>query len=210
MKKRSINIFSIYAKIIMLIIGCVLLFLLLNIVYIIPQSRSAIQNVTENNMQDIVTLSSQLVDELVEENGEENTDYEILKTRLDGKGLNGISSSYVYVVDGEGTFLYHKKEDKLGTTVFNDNVAAILKAIPTGNYEENGVFHYVDENGVTKYGSYQVISSTKWVAVIVANETEIMAEINNVRNASLMLSILLGFVLLGFSILAKLHKEWRP
>ena len=91
MKKKSINIFSIYAKIIMLIIGCVLLFLLLNIVYIIPQSRSAIQKVTENNMQDIVTLSSQLVDELVEENGEENTDYEILKTRLDGKGLNGIS-----------------------------------------------------------------------------------------------------------------------
>ena len=202
MKKRSINIYSIYAKIIMLIIGCVLLFLLLNVFYIIPQSRSAIQRVTEDNMQDIVTLSSQLVDDLVKENGEENTDYEVLKTRLDGKGLNGISSSYVYVVDGEGTFLYHKKEDKLGTTVFNDNVAAILKAIPTGNYEESGVFHYVDENGVTKYGAYQVISSTQWVAVIVANETEIMAEINTVRNASLLLSVLLGLILLGFSILA--------
>lgn len=202
MKKRSINIYSIYAKIIMLIIGCVVLFLLLNIFYIVPQSRSAIQKVTENNMQDIVTLSSQLVDDLVKENGEENTDYEVLKTRLEGKGLNGISSSYVYVVDGEGTFLYHKKEDKLGTTVFNDNVASILKAIPTGKYEESGVFHYVDENGVTKYGAYQVVSSTKWVAVIVANETEIMAEINTVRNASIMLSVVLGLVLLGFSILA--------
>ena len=87
MKKRSINIYSIYAKIIMLIIGCVVLFLLLNIFYIVPQSRSAIQKVTENNMQDIVTLSSQLVDDLVKENGEENTDYEVLKTRLEGKVL---------------------------------------------------------------------------------------------------------------------------
>ena len=202
MKKRSINIYSIYAKIIMLIIGCVLLFFLLNVVYIIPQSRNAIQKVTENNMQDIATLSSMLVDELVTDYGEEGTTYEVLKTRLEGKGLNGIDSSYLYVVDGEGTFLYHKKEDKVGTTIFNDNVAAILKAIPTGKYEENGVFHYVDENGVTKYGSYQVISSTKWVAVIVANENEVMADINTVRNASIMLSTVLGLVLLGFSIIA--------
>ena len=202
MKKKSINIYSIYAKIIMLIVGCVLLFFLLNIIYIIPQSRSAVQKVTENNMQDIATLSSQLVDNLVDEYGEENTDYSVLKPVLDGKGLNGIDSSYVYVVDGEGTFLYHKKEEKIGTTVYNDDVTAILKAIPTGNYEENGVFHYVDENGVTKYGSYQVISSTKWVTVIVANESEIMAEINQVRNASIMLSTVLGLILLGFSVLA--------
>lgn len=153
-------------------------------------------------MQDIATLSSMLVDELVTDYGEEGTTYEVLKTRLEGKGLNGIDSSYLYVVDGEGTFLYHKKEDKVGTTVFNDNVAAILKAIPTGKYEENGVFHYVDENGVTKYGSYQVISSTKWVAVIVANENEVMADINTVINASIMLSTVLGLVLLGFSIIA--------
>ena len=86
-------------------------------------------------MQDIATLSSMLVDELVTDYGEEGTTYEVLKTRLEGKGLNGIDSSYLYVVDGEGTFLYHKKEDKVGTTVFNDNVAAILKAIPTGKYE---------------------------------------------------------------------------
>ncbi|MCR5771863.1 MAG: methyl-accepting chemotaxis protein [Butyrivibrio sp.] len=202
MKKRKINIHSIYAKIIMLIVVCVLLFFLLNIVYIIPKAKSAVQNVTENNMRDIATLSSEIVDKLVEDYGEENTDYSVLKESLDGKGLNGIDSSYVYVVDGEGTFLYHKKEDKIGTTVFNDNVASILEAIPTGNYEENGIFHYVDENGTTKYGAYQVVSSTKWVTVIVANEDDIMAEINSVRNAGIILSSLLGIILLGFSIIA--------
>lgn len=200
--KRSINFRSIYAKVIMLIVICVLLFFLLNIAYIIPQSRNAVKKTTENNMQDIATLSSLVVDGLVTEYGEDNVGYDILKSVLAGQGLNGIDSSYVYVVDGDGTFLYHKKEEKVGTTVYNDNVTAILKAIPTGSYEESGVFHYDDENGTTKYGAYQVVSSTKWVVVIVADETDIMAEINDVRNASILMSTILGLILLGFSIVA--------
>lgn len=196
---------SINARIIMLVVICILLFIGLNAAYIIPQSKNAVQATTEKNMQDIAMFSGMLVEDMIEENGAENVNYDMLKTVLEGKGLAGIDSSYVYVVNEEGTFLYHKKEDKIGTTVFNEQINNLLTKIPTGSYNATGTFHYTDENGVKKYTSYQVIESVGWVAVIAANEDEVMTEINKVRNISLILSIIVAVLLTGAGVFAANH-----
>jgi methyl-accepting chemotaxis protein len=200
--KNQFNLHSIYVKILAIVLVSILAFSLLNVLFIIPKARDTIQKTSENNMQDIATLSSDLVEEEIETLGEKKVDYEVLKPILDGKGLNGISSSYLYVVDGKGIFKYHKKSDKVGTEIFNDDVKKILDEIPTGNYKANGVFHYTDENGVVKYAAYQVIKSTGWVTVIVGDENEVLAEINNVRNLGFIFSAVAAVLILLIGIFA--------
>lgn len=203
-KKRNetVNLHSIYVKILVLVLISVIAFFALNIAYIIPRAKSTIQKVNENNMQDLATLCSELVEEEILLKGADAVDYDALKPIFDGRGLNGIESSSIYVVDGDGIFLYHKKVEKVGTEVFNEDVKNVLKAIPTGNYQPNGIFHYVDENGVAKYSSYQVINSQGWVTVAVANESEIMAEINQIRNLGILLSCVVAALVIFVGVVA--------
>jgi methyl-accepting chemotaxis protein len=200
--KAGFNLHSIYVKILTLIIISVIAFFVLNIAYIIPRAKATIQKVNENNMQDLSTLCSEIVEQEIAAKGLEGVDYEVLKPIFEGRGLNGIDSSSIYVVDQDGIFLYHKKEDKIGTEVFNEDVKNILEQIPTGSYVPSGIIHYVDEKGVAKYSSYQVIESAGWVTVCVANESEIMAEINQIRNLGILLSCIVGVVVLIIGITA--------
>ena len=131
-KKEKVNLHSIYVKILLLVLISVIAFFALNIAYIIPRAKSTIKTVNENNMQDLATLCSEIVEQEIVIKGAENVDYETLKPIFDGRGLKGIESSSIYVVDGDGIFLYHKKEEKIGTEVFNDDVKGVLKQIPTG------------------------------------------------------------------------------
>ncbi len=201
-EKKGFSIHSIYAKILILVVISIVAFFILNIAFIIPEAKDTIQDVNEHNMQDIATLSAVIVDKEIDLQGAENVSYEDLKPLFDGKGLNGISSSYVYVVNAEGTFLYHKKPDKIDTLVANAQIKQLLKDIPTGNYEPYAIVKYKDENKVSKYSAYHVIESVGWVAVCVADEKDIMAEINAIRNIGILVSIVVAIIVLAIGIIA--------
>ena len=198
----SINIHSIYVKILSLVIISVIAFFILNIAFIIPRAKATIQTVNEHNMQDLATLCSEIVEQEIAANGIEGVNYDTLKPILEGRGLNGIESSYVYVVNEEGTFLYHKKPEKVDTKVTNAAINQLLTEIPSGKYVAADISHYKDENGVVKYSAYQVMDSTGWVTVCVADDTDIMAEINSIRNLGIIFSTVVGIVILVIGIIS--------
>ena len=201
-KKSGFNIHSIYVKILVLIIVSIIAFIVLNLAYIIPRAKKTIQTVNEHNMQDLATLCAEIVEQEINANGIEGVNYETLTPILEGRGLNGFDSSYIYVINEEGTFLYHKKPDKIDTKVTNAAINELLTQIPTGNYVSADISHYTDENGVVKYSAYQVIDSTGWVTVCVADDTEMMAEINEIRNLGLIVSLIVAAVILFVGIIA--------
>ena len=201
-KAGGINIHSIYVKILSLVVISIVVFCVLNIAFIIPRAKATIQSVNEHNMQDLATLCSEIVEQEIEANGVENVNYELLKPILDGRGLNGIESSYVYVINEEGTFIYHKKPDKIDTKVTNAVINELLTKIPSGNYDAADISRYKDENGVIKYSAYQVMKSTGWVTVCVADDKEIMAEINSIRNLGLIISLIVSIVVLLIGIIS--------
>ena len=201
--RTKFNIHSILVKILALVIISVVAFILLNMFYIVPQAKKTIQTVNEHNMQDLATLSAEIVELDVADKGEAAATYENLKPIFDGKGLNGIDSSYIYVINNEGTFLYHKKEDKIGTKVTNAAINELISKIQAGSsYEPAGISSYVDENGVKKYSAYKVIESNGWVCVCVADDKEIMAEINQIKTLGLLFSIIVGVVVLVIGVIS--------
>ncbi|MBP5324318.1 MAG: hypothetical protein J6Y86_02330, partial [Pseudobutyrivibrio sp.] len=199
-KRGRLSIHSIYVKILVLIVVSIIAFITLNLAYIIPSAKKTIQTVNEHNMQDLATLCAELVEQEIDANGVENVTYDVLKPIMEGRGLNGFESSYIYVINEEGTFIYHRKPDKLDTKVTNAVINELLTKIPTGNYVSADISHYTDENGVVKYSAYQVIDSTGWVTVCVADDTEMMAEINQIRNLGLIFSCIVGIIIfvIGF------------
>lgn len=194
-KKGRITIHSIYVKILLLIVVSIIAFIILNLAFIIPSAKKTIKTVNEHNMQDLATLCAELVEQEINANGVDGVTYEVLKPVLEGRGLNGFESSYIYVINEEGTFIYHRKPDKLDTKVANAAINELITQIPTGNYVSADISHYTDENGVVKYSAYQVIDSTGWVTVCVADDTEMMAEINQIRNLGLLFSCIVGVVI---------------
>lgn len=201
-KRGRLSIHSIYVKILVLIVVSIIAFIVLNLAYIIPSAKKTIKTVNEHNMQDLATLCAELVEQEIDANGVDGVTYEVLKPVLEGRGLNGFESSYIYVINEEGTFIYHRKPDKLDTKVTNAAINELLTQIPTGNYVSADISHYTDENGVVKYSAYQVIDSTGWVTVCVADDTEMMAEINQIRNLGLLLSCIVGVIIFVIGIIS--------
>ncbi|MBP5594043.1 MAG: hypothetical protein J6Y02_01585 [Pseudobutyrivibrio sp.] len=201
-KRGRLSIHSIYVKILVLIVVSIIAFIVLNLAYIIPSAKKTIKTVNEHNMQDLATLCAELVEQEIDANGVDGVTYEVLKPVLEGRGLNGFESSYIYVINEEGTFIYHRKPDKLDTKVTNAAINELLTKIPTGSYVSADISHYTDENGVVKYSAYQVIDSTGWVTVCVADDTEMMAEINQIRNLGLLLSCIVGVIIFVIGIIS--------
>ena len=201
-KRGRLTIHSIYVKILVLIVVSIIAFIVLNLAYIIPSAKKTIKTVNEHNMQDLATLCAELVEQEINANGVDGVTYEVLKPVLEGRGLNGFESSYIYVINEEGTFIYHRKPDKLDTKVANAAINELITQIPTGNYVSADISHYTDENGVVKYSAYQVIDSTGWVTVCVADDTEMMAEINQIRNLGLLFSCIVGVVIFIIGIVS--------
>ena len=201
-KRGRLSIHSIYVKILVLIVVSIIAFIVLNLAYIIPSAKKTIKTVNEHNMQDLATLCAELVEQEIDANGVDGVTYEVLKPVLEGRGLNGSESSYIYVINEEGTFIYHRKPDKLDTKVTNAAINELLTKIPTGSYVSADISHYTDENGVVKYSAYQVIDSTGWVTVCVADDTEMMAEINQIRNLGLLLSCIVGVIIFVIGIIS--------
>ncbi|MCR4956683.1 MAG: hypothetical protein K6A30_08360 [Lachnospiraceae bacterium] len=200
LRRKSISIYSIYTKILLIVLFGVIAFSVLNTAFIIPKAKTTVKTVNEHNLQDLATMGAEVLGQVVEKNSEDEITYDLLKPIYDGKGLQGIESSYLYVCNEKGEFLYHKKEDKIGTVVTNEKINKLLSQIPSGSYAANGIYHYDDENGVKKYCAYQVLDSKGWVVVSVADETELLGEINSIRTVGVIVSAIVGavFLLVGF------------
>ena len=196
-KEPQKNFFSsIGAKMLYLVLGCIVLLTCVTILYVIPQSRKSVTSAVENNMLDQAISSSKIVDINVESSGMSNVTSSVLRNVLGDVNINGIESSYIYVVDASGDFIYHKRDDKIGTKVTNNVINELLKNMKTGNYEANKVFHYTDENGVVKYAAYQASKKTGWVTVLVADEKDILAPINKVVVSGTLISSVVGIIVL--------------
>jgi Methyl-accepting chemotaxis protein len=190
---------SLKTKIALCILLCVFAALLVNTIFLIPNFRKSQSKMTESNMLDLSNAYSLLINEAVSKSPDGKVSTEDLTKLLKNVSLDGIQSSYTYLVDANGTMLYHPTADKIGSKVENEVIKGVIKQIKSGQIPEAQVVHYTFK-GVKKYASYTVLPANKWILVVSADESEIMANLNAMRNISIILSavIVLLFAFLGY------------
>ena len=90
--------------------------------------------------------------------------------------LEGMDSSYIYIVDSSGTMLMHPTESKIGQPVENEVVSGLVKQIQGGTIPGPKVVEY-EFKGTDKLAGYYVLRSGKAILVLTTDKGEAMGAI---------------------------------
>lgn len=186
---------SIAVKISLIVISILVVSNLLSMILIVNSSRKQIRTTVQNSMMSLAETSAKLVSAEMDAQGDTGLSYEDYSKILEDTKLDGVASSYVYVVQADGTILYHPTKDKVGKSVENSVVKGLVEQIGKGSQPQNAVTEY-DFNGVTKYAAYVILDNND-IVVVSADESDALAGINRITQIA-------GFILVGIIVLGSI------
>lgn len=202
---------SLSFKIILLILASVLMTSIVIAAILLPSSRNIIIDSAENNMYSMEKAYARLLNEAIE-SGDTAGGYDYYNSVLNGAGIEGLSSSYAYLVQEDGIMLYHPTQDKVGSPVENVVVSGVVAdmkngIIPSGIKVTSYLF-----KGVWKHAVYTVLDDHS-ILVISADETEIIESFQTITKLmyigdiiSLVVIGVLGYLIARFILIAPLNR----
>ena len=200
-KGLKVNVLSsIRTRIVALLIGTIVMVSALFLIAIIPATKEELSGVNRNYMNDVVNAYGEMLDMAVRAEGNV-LDAAKLKDLIGHVSINGVASSYAYLVNAQGTMLYHPTADKIGQPVENEVVKKLVSDISSGKIPEPDVVGY-EFKGVTKYAAYYVGVDASYILVISADEEEVFTVVNYIlkRTGTTAVCALVFFGLLGLWI----------
>ena len=159
----------------------------------VPFSERQIKNETKNYMYDIAQSSCSILDTMT------STDDAALKEHFQNVGVEGISSSYAYIVSSDGTMLYHPTAEKIGKSVENAVIKGVVSELKNGQKPENKVVTY-DFNGVNKYAAYNISKDQSKIVVISADESEVLQPVKNMMKLAVFALIVVVVIVSAIGI----------
>ncbi len=190
-KSRKFSINSIRAKVVLLLMACVIVSTVATMCLIIPKVKSSMRELTENYLYDLTVATATAIERDASTAGKFAVLADtLLSDKLEGVGLQGVESSYAYAVDAEGTMLYHPTASKIGQPVENAVIQAVVEEVANGVIPETTVVEY-EYNGVTKYACYYVNEDADYILVISADEDDIMSPVNTIINIAIVAAIVI-------------------
>lgn len=184
---------SIRSRILVMIVVTVLicaLTVLFTIRPLITKNFSAMQS---SYMKDVAMAYGRMLGEYVTEGGLNVVSTPEVQDLLKEISINGKESSYAYVVDLDGTMLYHPIAEKIGVSVENAVVKQMLADIRDGKPQETSVYEY-DFRGAIKYAGIYPDVEHGFLLIISADKAEITSDIQSILLKTL-LSTLIAFVI---------------
>ena len=154
-------------------------------------------NLTHTNkayIEDLaISYGRTLEDEIHIQGVEATLEAENLAYCLDGVALEGIESSYAYVVSPDGIMLYHPTADKIGQPVENAAVTQTVETIKSGKTVKNEVITY-EFKGVEKFAGIYVNEAQDYILVVTADYDEIFASIDKLQTKGLIILVIISII----------------
>lgn len=177
-KNRATALASIKVKILLLVIGAIIVTSVVNLWISIPMVKSNVSKLIKNNMNDLARITGENIDREVQYTGADVIlTVEVLSDILSDVKVEGMDSSYSYLVSADGTMLYHPTAEKIGQPVENDAVKQILAEMAGGSRPETDVITYVF-NGINKYASFYIGENMDYILIVTADENEAFVTAN--------------------------------
>lgn len=173
-------------KIIKMVILAVVISIVICMVFILESSKKQITDSTKHTMIDVINTTSKIVENEISNADAEDLDYDEYAKSLSDVKLEGIDSSYVYVVKNDGTMLYHPTKEKVGQPVENAVIKGVVQQLQDGTKPDTAVVEYVF-NGTTKYSAYTILKNEN-ILVLTADESEALSGITTVMGAAVGIS----------------------
>ncbi len=152
------------------VVGC--------IVIALPTSSKLIKEQARSSMLSLTKMSARMLEYEIAAAGGEMSDEMFAEILADVK-LEGVDSSYSYLVARDSTMLYHPTPEKIGQPVENEAVKQILAELDRGVVPEPEVITY-NFKGVLKYASFMVLDN-QCIVVMTADENDILRGVSEVK-----------------------------
>lgn len=166
---------SLKAKILLLVAAAVVLTVVLNLWTVITKSSSNISELTSNYMLDVAMVAGEGIDNQIRMSSYDSVMSGGNLSRIVGNvEIKGVKDSYTYIVDGDGTMLYHPTADKIGKPVENSVVKGVISKLKSENRPQPEVVQY-NFNGETKYAGIYVGKSKDFILVVNANKKQALS-----------------------------------
>ena len=209
MKKSKISfINSIKSKVALMVGVSILLAICTVLLVLTPYVSNIIKTENKNYLLDVVKGNGNIM-EMMKIGYDEKTvtNYDTLNRVYNGMGIEGISSSYTYIVDKNGTMLYHPQEEKVGQPVENEVVKGIVENLKSGIRDESAVIEY-EFKGVMKYAAFYVTQDYSTIIVTTADEAEITESINTYvkRSVGIAIGAIVVFSAIAYVLVALILK----
>lgn len=194
-KQKKVLFFqSITAKIVYLVIGVVLLAIFGAMTNASAKTKALVGGINENYILNMAERAAEIV-EL-----SEKKNYEDILGHI---RMEGVDSSYVYLVDTDGTMLYHPTADKIGNMVENDVILGVVKQLQSGSVPEAQVVLY-EYKDTWKYAGYALTDENQ-IIVVTADQKDITDPVNEmIQNmirisfSSLFICVIIGIIVSWF------------
>lgn len=173
-------------KIIAMVILAIVISNVICMVFILESSKEQITDSTKHTMVDVINTTSKIVENEISNADAEDLDYDEYAKSLSEVKLEGMDSSYVYVVKNDGTMLYHPTKEKVGQPVENAVIKGVVQQLQDGTKPDTAVVEYVF-NGTTKYSAYTILNNEN-ILVLTADESEALSGITVVTGAAVGIS----------------------
>lgn len=188
------------AKIIVMVILAVIVSNVICMVFILESSKKQITDSVKHTMVDVVSTTSKIMENEISNSGADDLDYDGYAEDLSGVKLEGMDSSYIYVVQNDGTMLYHPTKEKVGQPVENAVIKGVVQQLQDGKKPGTTVVEY-DFNGTTKYSAYTILNNEN-ILVLTADESEALAGITTVTGVAVgiiaivvLIAIIISFIM---------------
>ena len=190
----------IIAKIIVMVILAVIVSNVICMVFILESSKKQITDSVKHTMVDVVNTTSKIMENEISNSGVDDLDYDGYANNLLDVKLEGMDSAYMYVVQNDGTMLYHPTKEKVGQPVENAVIKGVVQQLQDGKKLGTTVVEY-DFNGTTKYSAYTILNNEN-ILVLTADESEALAGITTVTGVAVgiiaivvLIAIIISFIM---------------
>lgn len=147
---------------------------------IVPGIRSNIRQIYSNYLLDLtLSYGSELDETLTRVDNKMLEHVHTMQGIVEKAQLEGIDSSYGYIVSTDGTMLYHPTAEKIGQPVENETVKKIVAEVEAGKTPEPEVVSYMFD-GTQKYAACYV-SENGFIFVMTADDTDLLKATNKLQ-----------------------------
>lgn len=196
-KTKKIGTFA--AKIIVMVILAVIVSNVICMVFILESSKKQITDSVKHTMVDVVNTTSKIMENEISNSGVDDLDYDGYANNLSDVKLEGMDSAYMYVVQNDGTMLYHPTKEKVGQPVENAVIKGVVQQLQDGKKPGTTVVEYVF-NGTTKYSAYTILNNEN-ILVLTADESEALAGITTVTGVAIGISAIVVLIAIIISFI---------
>lgn len=184
MRKKGKGLNSIKTKILVMVIVIVFVTGLISTIISITNTRKGLVNIVQQLMLTQAKTTGAHLDDLMDIKGDEALKYDELSKIFADTKVEGLDTSYIYVVDAGGTMLYHPTKTKVGDSVENEAVKNVVQRLKAGEKLDSEFVKYFYK-GANKYAAYYVTKNGKAIVVATADEKDAISVALSARNKAI-------------------------